>query len=467
MNKVLEILEKIQRLISGGKFSTVLKSVLFLNAALFFGIWLGLKLFFPDDFVLSKINNALFIKDMGLVADDVSISPFGNISFYDGTLTKKGEDVVSFQKLKFSPSLFDLISGRISGNLYVNDINNQGGELDVSFETSEKPCYSFDLSEVSLSMFKAFLSDISFTGIISGEGNLCMSENMKYSGEIDLNGSDIILRGKVPTPMGPLDVGSIALGEIEFVSKVADNKVDIEKFLLSGLFNFDILGKMVLNSKAMVSSRIDLDMRIGIPDVKKLAENAPLNLLVNQMAQYKTDKENNFAITLRGFLAKPQVSRAPKERVVGKTKSDLSEAREKRAERARARPVNKNKFNQKPVSEMEERRMPDSSKESDRFGHKPVQRKVEEPEKEESVEKAERTEKSERIERTERVERSEKSEVIESEKEATEVIETPVEMPQEEVEEVPVKKSKKEAEPESKEEVETPQENSDSEEEQQ
>lgn len=436
MNKILEIFEKLQRFFPSGKVAVYIKGILFLNVAFFFGLWLGLRLFFPDDFILSKINNVLFVKDMGLTADDVSISPLGSISFYDGILTKKGDDIVTFRKLKFSPSLLSLMSGDISGDVYLEDINNQGGELDVSFETSMNPCYSFDIDEISLSLVNAFMTDISFTGIISGEGNICMSENQKYSGNVEFKGNDVVLRGKLPTPMGPFDIGSIDLGEIEIISSISENKVDVEKFLMSGLFNFDILGKIVLNSKVMVSSRLDLDVRVSVADLKKLAENATLNLLVSQMSQYKTDKENDFAFMLRGFLTKPQMSKAPKERVAGKSNLNPDEAREKRAERVKSR-SSKRKI--KPISGDETQIDGGIKKDTSRFGSKPEILPNSEPVKEEIIERSDRPERSQKQERPERQTRPQPVEM-----EPVETRELPVEELSVEEERSPREKARKE-----------------------
>lgn len=341
MNRVMEILRKLERFVPAGKTGVYIKGLIFINLAFFCGMWLGLKLFFPDEYVLSKINNALFIKDMGLTADDVSVSPFLNITLSDGTLTKKGEEVITFGELEFSPSVTGLLSGEISGDLYIDDVNGQGGVMELSFDSSKTPCYSFDLEDLPVAMFNAMLTDLAFTGTVSGEGGVCLSENQKYSGEIELSGDEIVMRGKIPTPMGDFDIGSIILGKLDLFVKIDDNKADIEKFLMSGLIDFDIIGKLVLNSRSMISSRMDLDVRAKIPDPQKLAENAALNLLINQMSQYKTDKENDFAFMLRGFFSKPQLSKAPKERASGRSKMDADEAKEKRAERVKSRPNRK------------------------------------------------------------------------------------------------------------------------------
>lgn len=441
MNRVTDILRKLERFVPAGKAGVYIKGLIFINLAFFCGMWLGLKLFFPDEYVLSKINSALFIKDMGLTADDVSISPFLNITLSDGTLTKKGEEVITFGELEFSPSLTGLMSGEISGDLYIDDVNGQGGVMELSFDSSNAPCYSFDLEDLPVASFNAMMTDLAFTGTVSGEGGVCLSENQKYSGEIELSGDEIVMRGKIPTPMGDFDIGSIILGKLDLFVKIDDNKADIEKFLMSGLIDFDIIGKLVLNSRSMISSRMDLDVRAKVPDPKKLAENTALNLLINQMSQYKTDKENDFAFMLRGFLSKPQLSRAPKERTSGRSKMDADEAKEKRAERVKSRSSRKRPVTNPAIGGGTESSAPAASRGAENmpFSKKDEVRPV--PEKQED--KADFQEKIEpsadREDRRNRPERQAKPEHVEMEPLDTGL---PVEDPQTE-EEKPARTRKK------------------------
>ena len=295
-NKFSEIINKIKNLPIPGKVQALIKGVLFVNAAFFIGLWLGIKIFFPDDFVLSKINEQLFVKDMALVSEDVDVSLLGNISFEDGTLMQKGNKVLTFSELAFSPSIFATIGGHPAGKVHVEDINSQGGGLDATFETSENPCYSLDASEVPLSLLKPFLAEVVLTGSLTGGGELC-SKDGKYSGKIDLSGEDVVLRGKIPTPMGDFDVGKIILGEIELSADVVENKAEIKRLSIKGMFELDATGKITLNIKNFPSSRLDLEISAKVADMAKISENVALNLLVSQLSQYKGESENSYAFT--------------------------------------------------------------------------------------------------------------------------------------------------------------------------
>ena len=308
-NKLSEILNKIKNLPIPGKVQAAIKIVLFVDVAVLIGLWLGIEIFFPDDFVISKINDRLFVNDLALLSEDVDVSLLGNVSFEEGTLLQKGNKVLTFSELSFSPAIFATLGGHPAGKVHIEDINSQGGGLDATFDTSENPCYSLDSSEVPLSLFKPFLGEVVLTGSLSGGGNIC-SKEAKYNGKVDLKGYDVVLRGKVPTPMGDFDVGKIILGEIELAADIVENKAEIKKLSIKGIVELDATGKINLNTRNFPSSRLDLEITAKVPDMAKITENVALNLLVSQLAQYKGSEENTYAFSLKGFLNKPQMGKA-------------------------------------------------------------------------------------------------------------------------------------------------------------
>ena len=264
---------------------------------------------------------------MALVSEDVDVSLLGNISFEDGTLMQKGNKVLTFSELAFSPSLFATLGGHPAGKVHLEDINSQGGGLDAAFETKENPCYSLDASEVPLSILKPFLAEVVLTGSLSGGGEVCSKEG-KYNGKIELSGEDIVLRGKIPTPMGDFDVGKINLGAIELAADVVENKAEIKKLSIKGIFELEASGKVNLNTKNFPSSRLDLEISAKVPDMEKISENVALNLLVSQLSQYKGDSDNSYVFTLKGFVNKPQMGKAQK-----KDREIKTDIRQKKSER--------------------------------------------------------------------------------------------------------------------------------------
>ena len=323
MNKLMVWYRKLKDLIGHGRTGAFIKGFLFVNFSVILGTWLGIKVFLPDDFILSEINERLFVKDMGLIAEDVDISLLGNISIYEGSLTEKGEKTTSFYELQFSPSFIDLMFGELAGTVYLDDINNQGGVIELSFETGENPCYSIELEKAPLSVLKSFITDISLVGDITGEGELCQNEKKTYDGYVELSGKDIVFRGEIPTQMGPLNIGKIELGTIELVSGIEKNILTVEKFLTDGLFAIDIAGKVTLNAKRFDASGLNLDVRIKAPDKEKLDKNPTLNLVIGQMSKFKKEKDN-YAFLLKGRMAKPRLLNAPDRRVMDTGKGKLT-----------------------------------------------------------------------------------------------------------------------------------------------
>ena len=417
MNDLTHWYKKLKDFASHGRVGAIIKGFLFINFSIFLGIWLGMQFFLPDDFILSKINERLFIKDMGLIAEDVDVSIFGNVSIYEGYLTEKGEKTASFYKLQFSPSFFDLMFGEISGTVFLEDINNQGGDIELSFETGENPCYSIELDKAPLSVFQLLMKDVSLVGDITGEVDICQNEKKTYSGSVELFGKDVVFRGTVPTNMGPLNIGKIALGSIDLVSQIENSVLSIDKFLTEGLFSVDIAGKITLNAKNFDAARLNLDVRIKAPDAKELEKNPTLNLVVGQMSKFKNGKDN-YAFLLKGRAGQPRMLNAPGKRViktgkagtVNKTVKDKND-RKKNIKKDRKRPIRKpvkRKIESKPKKD----RTPPKRRES--LPDKTSTRKLEDDTSEEKKEEKE-VEKKEEVEKE--ADEEEAKEDVEVEKE--------------------------------------------------
>jgi|GEM_PF-6928858 len=417
MNNLTVWYKKLKDFASHGRTGAMIKSFLFVNVSVFLGIWLGMQFFLPDDFILSKVNERLFIKDMGLVAEDVDVSLLGNVSIYEGYLTEKGEKTTSFYKVQFSPSFFDLLFGEISGTVFLEDINNQGGAIELSFETGENPCYSVELDKAPLSVFQLLMKDISLVGDITGEVELCQNAKKTYSGFVELYGKDVVFRGAVPTNMGSLNIGKIDLGSIDLVSQIENSVLSIDKFLTRGFFSVDIAGRVTLNSKNFDATRLNLDVRIKAPDAKKLEKNPTLNLVVGQMSKFKKGKDN-YAFLLKGRLGKPRMLNAPVKRVVktgkagkvkktGKNKKD----RKKIIRKDRKRPVRKPVKRKKESKPKKDRKSPKRRKNlSDKVSTRKLEDDIKEDKKEE-----EEVEEKEEVEKEE--DQEEEKEEVEEEKE--------------------------------------------------
>ena len=441
MNRLMDWYRKLKDLIGHGRTGAFIRGFLFINGSVLIGIWLGMKVFLPDDFILAKINERLFVKDMGLVAEDVDVSILGNISIYEGALTEKGEKTTSFYELQFRPSFFHMLFGELSGTVVLSDINNQGGELELSFETGENPCYYIDLEEVPLSVFKPFLKDISLIGELSGEAEVCNNEK-NYDGFVELAGKDIVFRGKVPTQMGPLNIGKIDIGKVTLVSDISKSVVSVNKFLTEGLFSIDIAGKINLNAKSFDASRINLDVRMKAPDVKKIEKNPTLNLAIGQMSKYKKDKEN-YAFLLKGRLFQPKMYNAPDKRPEDSAdKNKKSKTKDRKIKRkSRNKPV------KRTPRKRERTKLPEKRKEID-----PRDRKSPPKRKKNLIERGTTTKLEDDIDE-DRQKKEKKADVEKEEEKEKEEVEKEVEVEKEEVEKEEDAPEGEEVEKEKKEEL--------------
>jgi len=356
MNRIKEIYAKYYPLLFTGRVFATAKTMLFIGGSIFIGLWLGLKLFFPTDYILSQINKELFVKDMGLTADSVSLSVFGNLSFHNGQFTEKGEKVFSFGKITVKPSLLDLLSKKISGEIQISDVDNQGGILNLKVTPGEESCYSFKSRDLPLSMIRGFLKDISFSGIVTGEGDVCISDG-KYNGNIFLVSDSIIFRGKLPTVMGPVDLGRIDLGSFDFLANIKDGKLEISRLVANGNISLDVAGSVNINSRSIMSSRLDIDVRIALKDMEKINENPAMSILVGLMSQYKVQsEEGSFAMLMRGPAAKPMINRAPAVRK-GDEKAEKDDSKS-RAQRAREKMTARRKSPAREKKEKPEKETP-------------------------------------------------------------------------------------------------------------
>ncbi len=348
IEKLKEIYSKVQPVLFTGKVYVIIKTTSFIAGSVFIGLWLGIKLFFPGDFVLSQINRELFVRDMGLVADNISVSMLGNVTFHNGQFTEKGERIFSFGRIVLRPSFSDLIRKRFGGELIVRDIDNQGGFLNIGISPGNEACYSFKSRDLPLSMFRGFLKDISFAGMMTGEGDICINEEGRQNGSIFLVSDDIVFRGKFPTAMGPIDVGRIDLGSFDFATEIKDGRAEIVRLVSKGIINIDVAGSVNINRRSLMASRLDVDVRISIDDLEKIQEIPALSIMMGLISQYSVQgEEGKFAMIMRGPATKPSINRAPPQRR-GDEKSSEAVETKSRAEKVRSRMAARRKSAERP-----------------------------------------------------------------------------------------------------------------------
>ncbi len=306
------------RIFSSGRMARYLRALLFVDAAVLLGIYLAMKLFFPGDFVLDRINAAARGSGISLSGASVSWSPFVTLEMEGGTLNRDGEKLFSFDEITLSPSIGALLGGSYSGDLSLNNFDGMGGEVDLSLSFEHKGkrrkimegCGEFSLDDIPLNILRSLLPGTKIRGRLGGEMKICSGR--RYDGNFDITGTGLSVGGKVETAMGPMELDRIDLGKLTFKAEMKKNRLDIEKLKIAGLFDISITGKIMVNNYRISASRLDLDI-----DIKERQKDAfkKISILEIALAQYKkSDEKGNdvYKLSLKGSFDNPVLRKQTK-----------------------------------------------------------------------------------------------------------------------------------------------------------
>ncbi|MCK5808610.1 type II secretion system protein GspN [bacterium] len=342
------ILEKLRGSLHlhGALFSFAKKTLFIVTAALF-GLWLALNFTLPVGVVMSMVNKPLFERDYGLEVESLGYFPLKTFSLEDGTFTQKGENVLTFSELSYSPSLWGILTGKGSGNLFIEDISGKDNYIDASFSLGEFPCYDVTLEDIPLDFLTRLsgTSDASLRGDIDGHIDFCVlkatlpvkkskrkrrstSTARNIEGEFSLALHDIVFKGKVQTPMGKLDVGRILFGDIVFNGVMEKKLLKINTFTIDGIFAITVTGDIRLNLKNSSLSRLNLVVSMEIKDEKAVKKNTSLSTVLSFLAQYQDRKnKQQYHFDLKGTLSSPSVQKSRKINRTKKTRRNPSKRR--------------------------------------------------------------------------------------------------------------------------------------------
>jgi len=289
-----------QKLLTGGRVASLVRGSLFVGAASTVGLYLALTLFVPDDLVLSKINGALAGRGVSVEAKDVGYSIFLSATLEDGSVLSEGETLLTFGELTISPSLWSLLTGAPSVTVTIEDVDEQGGVLEIAVGSGEEPCYHLEADEMPLSLLRALWPEVRIGGALSGTAEFCKEK--KLSGELDLTATPVTLGGKV---YGLELEKNILLGEVVLSGAIKDNKLDIRKMTAVGDLDMQVEGKVTLNPQNYKSSRLDISA-----DLKEKKEGAikQVPLLEMALSRFK-DPAGGYALKISGMMSSPSVRR--------------------------------------------------------------------------------------------------------------------------------------------------------------
>ncbi len=292
----------------------IIRILFFVDLSIFIGFYLGLKLFFPQDFVLLKINNQLFPYNYGVTSDEVNFEfPFG-LEFENMELTKKGKTFLLLNEFEISPDISMAFGNPPSGELSLNGLYNEENFVDISFDLGKNGCFEGNLENIPLGRIISKMFDgIFLKGETSGEFSVCKAgKKQKFNGNINLKANNLVFKGKIPSPMGAVDLGRIVLGNMNLTATVLQNKVSIKNLKLEGLFNIELFGEIFLNTRSISNSRLDLEVKLSLKNDKILRKNAMLNIAFSQLKRFKKGKFYKFH--LGGFLNNPRMRKSTSKR---------------------------------------------------------------------------------------------------------------------------------------------------------
>lgn len=296
-----KILLLYHKFMSGGRIGNVMRLLLFVFLAILLGCYISLKVFFPDDFVLSKINSKLTSYEIGIEGDDVYYSLLFSFGIENGKITKKGETALLFGSLTGAPSIFSMFSSDFSGSVSIDNINEKGGRLNADIDLGKDPCFAFDAEELPASIIKMAFPDVKMGGSLDGLFEIC-NKKKKFSGDINMKGNKLTLGGKIMS----VSIENIDLGKMILEAKIKDNKMDIKKMTFNGAFDIKMDGKITMNPTNFNQSRLDIG--ITLKETKK-GELAKIPLLEMMLGQYKDATSDSYNIRLTGSIASPLVRR--------------------------------------------------------------------------------------------------------------------------------------------------------------
>ncbi len=307
--QLLKIVEKIRplydflhkKLLSGGKTTNIARILLLIDVAATVGIYLGLKVFFPEAYILTKINKALSSNNIEIVADSVGYSLFSSVTISDGAIHKNGEKAFTFEEITVSPSVSGMVLGKMAGSAELSGVNNKDGELHADFSTSQdETCFNLEMDETPLAVTSLMFDDIKLKGSMNGTAELCSGK--KSSGAFDLTGENIFISGKMNTPMGALEIPEVKLGKMAFKATVKENKIDFTKLTFKGDLEIGIKGKVTMSQNSFKNGRLDLDLELKEGKPGALAK---ISVLEMMLERYKDATSKSYLIQLKGSAANP------------------------------------------------------------------------------------------------------------------------------------------------------------------
>ncbi len=296
--------KRLKKFLAPANIINVIKKIIFYEIAALIGIIIALKLFFPGDFVISKINEAMLKTDYSVKAVDSYYSPLKTVSFDDFSLLESGKKIIGVQGAQISPSLGTMLGLSKSVDFVLNDFNSSGGELAGNVDVEKASvCFDVDAEDVSFLLLKTLLPDMAGKGTLNGTVSFCRSKKM--NGEIDITGNNLVFGGKIKG----LTVKPLKLGTLSLHASIKDNKLTIKKADISGALKINITGKVVLNPTRLNFSRPEIVVTVIEKEKGTIASLSPIDLALEQFKDEKEKQNLTYRFSVKGMFTNPTIKK--------------------------------------------------------------------------------------------------------------------------------------------------------------
>jgi type II secretion system protein N len=286
-------------------FDPILNLVRFhkMKILLLFGLYvLFMYMMFPfndlGDLVSSKVSEVtqgqVFIDFDKL---NLSLLPSPGIELGGVTLDTAMTGSVTAKSIEISPSIPALLTFKPGATIKAEDL--LGGDIDISTRPGKRLSnvqpsrneqkFDADLSEVNLSQVAKMLDlPLQVDGQLSGSVQSAFDPMFaeQPNGDIDLHATRAVIpEGNVNTPMGPLTLPRMNLGEITVQSHAENGRFEIQKFVVGkpgGDLYANVAGRVEMRVSPgpnMIPGAYDLNIHLQVGEAFKSRMAAFLSFL--------------------------------------------------------------------------------------------------------------------------------------------------------------------------------------------
>ncbi len=290
-------------------------------------------IFFPygdlTDLITREVSKATK-NNVYLQLDDIGLGflPTPGIKLNQVEIHEKSTPKITANSLVVSPSILSLLTFKLGGNVYAENIFDGNVKLSLTKSTKKKKdAFSGDFKVTSMDLYKltSFIKKTSsFSGEIKGKGNISgnydiqpsFSSPPKALTQLDI--SNLILDSiKFNTRGGLIELPTLKFKNVKIDANIEDEKIKIKslsfggaKDKLSGSANGTLGIKLTKKGSKIIPQVKNYDINLKLNIEENLSKNSlfiPLNIMAGKFSQ-NTSKgvSYNFRLHAPKDINKPQ-----------------------------------------------------------------------------------------------------------------------------------------------------------------